>query len=91
MPKKEIQDKTFNFSIKTIATIGTVLCLMIGEYIVLHEEINKAMDLPKPEVTKTEFEYQIALTSKTIESLQKDIDNLKIEQNNLKQIIYNLK
>ena len=80
---KELQDKTFNLSIKTIATIGGFLFLMIGEYIVLHDEINVAMKEPEPEITRIEFDYQKQIWTNEIAVLKNDIQQLK---NDLKSI-----
>ena len=79
--KKEIQDTTVNLSVKTIATVATVLFLMIGEYIVLQRDIDQAMREPLPEVTKMELEYSIdklwsaiRINLEHIEDLEKEID-----------------
>tara|TARA_R100001443_G_scaffold92779_1_gene99436 strand:- start:46 stop:321 length:276 start_codon:yes stop_codon:yes gene_type:complete len=77
--KKEIQDATVNLSVKTIATVGTVLFLMVGEYIVLTQEIEEAKLQPKPEITKLEFEFGIEKLQKSIEINLKEIEELKQE------------
>jgi hypothetical protein len=77
--KKEIQDATVNLSVKTIATVGTVLFLMVGEYIVLTQEIEEAKLQPEPEITKLEFEFGIEKLQKSIEINLKEIEELKEE------------
>ena len=79
--KKEIQDATVNLSVKSIATIATVLFLMIGEYIVLHRDIDEAMREPLPEVTKLDLEYNVdklwsavKINADQIEDLEREID-----------------
>tara|TARA_R100000734_G_C3283769_1_gene76875 strand:- start:542 stop:808 length:267 start_codon:yes stop_codon:yes gene_type:complete len=79
--KTEIQDTTVNLSVKSIATIATVLFLMIGEYIVLHRDIDEAMREPLPEVTKLDLEYNVdklwsavKINAEHIEDLEKEID-----------------
>ena len=44
---KEIQDTTFSITLKTLFTICAFLFLLLGEYIVLQNEINEAKSLPK--------------------------------------------
>ena len=79
--KTEIQDTTVNLSVKSIATIATVLFLMIGEYIVLHRDIDEAMREPLPEVTKLDLEYNVdklwsavKINADQIEDLEREID-----------------
>ena len=55
-----------NISIKSLLSVGAILFLLIGEYIVLHKEIEEAKRLPKSEITKIELEY-----------IKRDIDSLK--------------
>jgi hypothetical protein len=76
---KEIQDSTVNLSVKSIATIGTVLFLMVGEYIVLTQEIEEAKLQPEPEITKLEFEYGIEKLQKSIDINLNQIEDLKEE------------
>jgi hypothetical protein len=75
---KEIQDTTFSISLKTLFTICAFLFLLLGEYIVLQNDINEAKDLPKTEVSKIEFDcsneklqYQIDVLKKELELLKK--------------------
>lgn len=75
---KEIQDTTFSISLKTLFTICAFLFLLLGEYIVLQNDINEAKSLPKTEVSKIEFDF-------TNERLQYQIDILKKELESLKK------
>ena len=76
---KEIVDTNFSINLRTLIAIGSVLVLMVGEYIVLQEDINEAMKQPKPEVTKLEFEYGIEKLQKSIELNLKEIEELQAE------------
>jgi hypothetical protein len=74
---KEIQDTPFSISLKTLFSIFAFLFLLIGEYIVLQNEINEAKSLPKTEVTKIEFDYSNEKLQYQIDDIKKDIESLK--------------
>ena len=76
---KEIVDTNFSINLRTLVAIGSVLVLMVGEYVVLHEEIEEAKALPKPEITKLEFEYGVEKLQKSIELNLKEIEELQSE------------
>ena len=74
---KEIQDTTFSISLKTLFTICAFLFLLLGEYIVLQNDINEAKNLPKTEVSKIEFDYSNEKLQYQIDVLKKELESLK--------------
>ena len=76
---KEIVDTNFSINLRTLIAIGSVVILMVGEYVVLQEDINEAREMPEPEITKLEFEYGIEKLQKSIELNLKEIEELKDE------------
>ena len=70
---KKVQETTLNISLKTLLTISSVLFLLVGEYIVLHKEIEEAKILPKTEINKIEFDY----LKSEIKELKLQIDELE--------------
>jgi hypothetical protein len=74
---KEIQDTTFSISLKTLFTICAFLFLLLGEYIVLQNDINEAKSLPKTEVSKIEFDYSNERLQYQINALKKELESLK--------------
>ena len=74
---KEIQDTTFSISLKTLFTICAFLFLLLGEYIVLQNDINEAKSLPKTEVSKIEFDYSNEILQYQIDVLKKELESLK--------------
>ena len=75
--KEEIQNTTFNISLKTLFTIVAFSFIAIGEYIVLQNEIDEAKQLPENQVSRIEFDF-------AKEKLQTQIDILKEELRELK-------
>jgi len=76
---KEIQEQTFNVSVKSLLSIGTILILMIGEYLVLQEEINEAKLLPKPEISRIEIEMQNEIILQRLTDTQADVNEIKAD------------
>ena len=76
---KEIVDTNFSINLRTLIAIGSVVILMVGEYVVLQEDISEARKMPEPEITKLEFEYGIEKLQKSIELNLKEIEELKDE------------
>ena len=74
---KEIQDTTFSISLKTLFTICAFLFLLLGEYIVLQNDINEAKSLPKTEVSKIEFDFTNEKFQYQIDALKKELESLK--------------
>ena len=74
---KEIQDTTFSITLKTLFTICAFLFLLLGEYIVLQNDINEAKSLPKTEVSKIEFDYSNEKLQYQINALEKELESLK--------------
>ena len=74
---KEIQDTTFSITLKTLFTICAFLFLLLGEYIVLQNDINEAKSLPKTEVSKIEFDYSNERLQYQIDVLKKELESLK--------------
>ena len=74
---KEIQDTTFSKTLKTLFTICAFLFLLLGEYIVLQNDINEAKSLPKTEVSKIEFDFSNEKLQYQIDALEKELESLK--------------
>ena len=74
---KEIQDTTFSITLKTLFTICAFLFLLLGEYIVLQNDINEAKSLPKTEVSKIEFDFTNKKLQYQIDALKEELESLK--------------
>lgn len=64
-----------NVSLKSVLSFGAIIFLLIGEYVVLHKEIEEAKRLPISKISKVEIDY----IKKDIQSLQKQIELIKAE------------
>ena len=89
--EKEIQDQTFVISVKTFFAVGAGLILLVGEYIVLQGDIEEAKRLPvseQVEITRLEIEMNNKLILQHFDDVEKDIEQINKEIDELKQKIY---
>ena len=86
-----MEDQTFNISLKNIITIGGIIALLVGEYVVLQKDIEEAKKLPipiQPEVTRVEFEMQNDLILQTIATTKQDLLEIKEDIKDIKKKLY---
>tara|TARA_R110001592_G_scaffold103040_2_gene290348 strand:+ start:11476 stop:11751 length:276 start_codon:yes stop_codon:yes gene_type:complete len=76
---KELNENTgFNVSIKTMIAVGFAMAGVIGMWFALQADIAEARELPKPDVTKMEFQMKDANIRLSIENTEKTVEDLKI-------------
>jgi hypothetical protein len=86
-----MEEQTFNISLKNIISIGGILFLLVGEYIVLQKDIQEAKELPipiQPEVTRVEFDMQNDLILQTIATTKQELIEIKEELKDIKKKLY---
>jgi hypothetical protein len=71
------EDTKVTLDLKTIGIIVGFTISLCSMYFVLQSDISKAMELPKPEVTKTEFVYKDQLIRDAIMTTQEDVKEMK--------------
>ena len=81
---KEIQDQTFVISVRNFIAIGAASLLLVGEYLVLQNEINEAKSLPKIEITRLEVELKNELLLQKFENIEKDIERINNQVTKIK-------
>ena len=77
-------DTKFSLSIKEIIAAAIGFSSLIGMYFTLQAQIQTAMELPKPEIQKVEFEYKDKLIRSTIEKIDADVTTVKEDVNEIK-------
>ena len=58
MTKELNEDTSFKISIKTLGGIAVLIFTLVGMWFTLQADINEAKELPKPEVSKMEFQMK---------------------------------
>ncbi len=77
---KELNENTgFNISIKTMIAVGFAMATIIGMWFALQADIAEAKELPKPDVTKMEFNMKDINVRQSISNTEKAVEELKID------------
>ena len=82
---KDIQDQTFVISVRSFIAIGAASLLLVGEYLVLQNDINEAKSLPKVEITRLEVELKNELLLQKFKNIEKDIERINNEVTKIKE------
>jgi len=75
----ELNENTgFNISIKTMIAVGFAMATIIGMWFALQADIAEAKELPKPDITRMEFNMKDVNVRQSIENTEKAVEDLKI-------------
>ena len=89
---KELNENTgFNVSIKTLIAIGFGMATLISMWFVLQSDIEEAKELPKPDVTRMEFDMKDQNIRQSIEHTEKTVDEIKVDIKRMEDKIDNLR
>ena len=77
MAKELNEDTGFTISIKTLAAIGFAISTIIGMWFALQADIAEAKELPKPDVTRMEFNMIDVNIRNTIMETRDDVKKLE--------------
>ena len=81
------ENTNVQLDLKTIGIIIGGAVMLAGTYFTLQAQIQVAMEEPKPEVQKIEFEYKDKLVRSTIEKIDSDLSTVKEDVNEIKQTL----
>jgi hypothetical protein len=77
---KELNENTgFNISIKTMIAVGFAMATIIGMWFALQADIAEAKELPKPDITRMEFNMKDINVRQSISNTEKAVEELKID------------
>ena len=75
---KELNEETgFTVSIKTLIAVGFAISTIIGMWFALQADIAEAKELPKPDVTRMEFNMKDVNIRNTIMETRDDVKKLE--------------
>ena len=75
---KELNEETsFKISIKTLAGIAALIFTLVSMWFMLQADIAEAKELPKPEVSKMEFDMKDENIRNTIIETRDDVKKLE--------------
>ena len=75
---KELNENTsIKVSIQTLIAIGFGMATIIGMWFALQADISEAKELPKPDITRMEFDMKDQNVRQTIMTTQEDVKEIK--------------
>ena len=75
---KELNENTsFKVSVQTLIAIGFGMATIIGMLFALQADISEAKELPKPDITRMEFDMKDQNVRQTIMTTQEDVKEIK--------------
>lgn len=77
MGKVVNENTVFSISVKTLIGIGFAMATVISMWFVLQSQIAEAKELPRPDITRTEFDLKDEMIRQTIMNTQEDVKEIK--------------
>ena len=77
MTKELNEDTTFKLSIKTLGGIAALIFTLVGMWFTLQADIAEAKELPKPEVSKMEFQMKDQMVRDAVLNTEKNVQKLE--------------
>ena len=70
------EDTSFKISIKTLGGIAALIFTLVGMWFTLQADIAEANELPKPEVSKMEFQMKDQMVRDAVLNTEKNVEKL---------------
>ena len=77
-------------SFKTLIAIGAAMATVISMWFILQGDIADAKELPKPSITRIEFDMKDELIRQTIMDTQEDVEEIKETLNKMDERLYEI-
>ena len=77
MAKELSENTSFQVSVQTLIAIGFAMATVIGMWFALQADISEAKELPKPDITRMEFDMKDKNVRQTIMTTQEDVKEIK--------------
>jgi len=90
MAQKISENTEVTLYLKTISMIVGFTVSLCSMYFILQADIAQAMEMPKPEVTKTEFTYKDQIIRDAIMTTQDDVKEMKETLAKLEERLYEI-
>jgi len=77
MAKELNEDTGFTISVKTLIAIGFAISTIIGMWFALQADIAEAKELPRPDVTRMEFQMKDENIRQSIMNTEKNVGKIE--------------
>lgn len=84
------KDSKFTLSLESLVVLGSVLVTTVGMWYTLQAEIELAKELPKPEVSRTEYDLKDQLIRETIMNTQEKVEENSEKLDNIDSKLYEI-
>jgi len=75
-------------TLETLISVGATIIMVTTMYFTLKADITLAKELPKPEVTKVEYELKDELIRNTILKIEEDINDVQATLDRIEDRVY---
>ena len=87
----ELSEETkFNVSVKTLVGIAVGIFTLVGMWYALQEDIQEAKELPKPEVTRTEYDLKDKLIRESIMNTEDKVNENGNKLDKIEERLYEI-
>ena len=90
MSKSITENTELTLDVKTLVIIISFVISFVGMYFALQKEIDLAKELPKPQVTRTEYDLKDQLIRQTIMDTQKRVQENSSKLDNIDEKLYQI-
>jgi len=90
MSKSITENTEFTLDIKTLVIIISFVVSFVGMYFALQKDIDLAKELPKPQVTRTEYDLKDQLIRETIMNTQKKVEDNSNKLDKIDEKLYQI-
>ena len=91
MSKYINEDTRVTLDLKTIGIVIVGATSLVALYFALQSDIEKAKELPKTEITRTEYKMKDEYIRESIQSTEEDIKEIKEDLKEIRNRVYQLK
>ena len=90
MASKIGEETKVTLDLKTIGTIAVMIATVVGMWYAVQAEIQEAKELPKPDVTRTEYDLKDKLIRETIINTQNKVDENGKKLDKIEERLYEI-
>lgn len=90
MSKSITENTELTLDIKTLVIIISFVVSFVGMYFALQKDIELAKELPKPQVTRTEYDLKDQLIRETIMNTQKKVEDNSNKLDKIDEKLYQI-
>jgi hypothetical protein len=90
MSKSITENTELTLDIKTLVIIISFVVSFVGMYFALQKDIDLAKELPKPQVTRTEYDLKDQLIRETIINTQKKVEDNSSKLDKIDEKLYQI-